>query len=165
MREIKLSQTGKHAGKYVALVDDEDFEALNEIKWSIMKCPRSLYAVKIIRVNGRTATIRMHQLVLNGKGIDHIDGNGLNNQKYNLRFCTNSENQMNVRKQKNTSSIYKGVCFHKITGKWMAHIRINGKRIHLGLFISEVDAAKAYNAKAIELFCGFAHLNIILSEE
>ena len=159
MREIKLSQTGKHAGKYVALVDDEDFEALNEIKWSIMKCPRSLYAVKIIRVNGRTATIRMHQLVLNGKGIDHIDGNGLNNQKYNLRFCTNSENQMNVRKQKNTSSIYKGVCFYKCSKKWMASIGLNGKKTHLGYFDTEAEAAKAYNTKAIELFGEFANLN------
>ena len=99
---------------------------------------------------------------MNGKGIDHRDMNGLNNQRSNLRFCTLSQNAMNRRKRENTSSIYKGVYFNNQRGKkWKAQIRINGKQIHLGLFDFEVDAARAYNMKAIELFCEFANLNII----
>jgi len=159
MKEINLTQG------LVALVDDKDFKALNRHKWNALKHGDICYAVRTIAVSGKRTSLYMHVEIMGKKGIDHIDHNGLNNQRNNLRFCTVSENMMNRSKQENASSIYKGVCFHKITGKWMAHIRINGKRIHLGLFISEVDAAKAYNAKAIELFCGFAHLNIILSEE
>jgi hypothetical protein len=101
----------------------------------------------------------MHWEMMNGKYIDHLDGNGLNNQRSNLRFATKSENGMNRQKQENTTSIYKGVSWHKHNRKWVAYITINGKRSHLGYFISEVDAAKVYNQKAIELFCEFANLN------
>lgn len=101
----------------------------------------------------------MHWEIMNGKGIDHRDGNGCNNRRSNLRFATKSENGMNQRKRENTSSIYKGVYFHKPSGKWLAHIMINGKSIHLGYFVDEIDAAKAYDAKAIVLFKEFTNLN------
>lgn len=159
MKEIKLSQFGKNKGKYVALVDDEDFEGLNSFKWYAMEGGKTFYAVRRIMFNGKRRGILMHCEIMNGKGIDHIDHDGMNNQKSNLRFCTQRENMMNQRKQENTSSIYKGVCFFKRTGKWMAHITINGKNIHLGYFETEIEAAKAYNDKAIELFGEFANLN------
>ena len=155
MKEIQLTQ------EKVALVDDEDFEALNQFNWWARKSLNTFYAVGWIKVDGRGATQTMHNIIMNGKGIDHRDGNGLNNQKSNLRFCTQSENSMNQRKQENTSSVFKGVTFHKNIKKWMAQIQINGKRICLGYFDSEVEAAKAYNAKAVELFLEFANLNII----
>lgn len=153
MKEIELSQ-----GK-VALVDDEVFDYLNQFKWCAVKYRNTFYAVRNFRIDGKHKNKFMHGEVMNGKGIDHRDMNGLNNQKSNLRFCTKSENAMNMRKMENASSIYKGVHFFKQTGKWQAYITINRKRIHLGYFDSEIDAAKSYNEKAIELFCEFANLN------
>ena len=153
MKEIQLTQ-----GK-VALVDDEEFEKLNQFKWCAKKDGNTFYAIRGIRIGSKTQTIQMHNFIMNGKGVDHIDHNGLNNQKSNLRFCTQSENMMNRSKGGNCTSIYKGVSFHKRDKIWRAKIHINGKDIHLGNFISEIEAAKAYNNKAIELFCEFANLN------
>ena len=165
MKEIKLSQLGKNKDEYVALVDDDDFESINQYKWSVIKAPNTFYAMRGTMVNGKRITQYMHDLILDGKGIDHIDRNGLNNKRSNLRLCTISENGMNRRKQDNASSIYKGVSFHKRDKRWMAHIKINGKKIHLGNFDTEVEAAKAYNDKAISLFCEFANLNVIPNKE
>lgn len=155
MKEINLSQG------QVALVDDEEFESLNQYKWSAMNRGNTFYAKRTIIVDGKQKSVLLHCAIMNGKGVDHIDHDGLNNQKSNLRICTQSENLMNQRKQKNRSSIYKGVFFLKRTKRWGATIQINGKHKHLGYFASETEAAKAYNAKAIELFCEFANLNII----
>ena len=155
MKEIQLTQ-----GK-VALVDDEDFESLNQFKWYAIRNGKTFYATRKDMDDYKQINILMHWEVMNGKGIDHKDHNGMNNQKSNLRLCTQKENCMNRSKRENTSSIYKGVSFHSRDKKWQAHIGINGKYIHIGLFTSEVDAAKAYNEKAIELFCEFAHINII----
>ena len=158
MKEIQLSRG------MVALVDDEDFESLNQYKWHALQHRNTFYASRYSRVDSKQKYIRMHGEIMNGSGIDHIDHNGLNNQKSNLRFCTNSENAMNRIKMRNTSSIYKGVTFHKPNKKWMAQIKINGNKTHIGMFTSEIEAAKAYNAKAIELFLEFANLNIIPNE-
>ena len=163
MKEIQLNKSRpcKNMGKYVALVDDEEFESLNQFKWCVAKSEKIFYAVRTISIDGKRRNLPMHNAILKGKGIDHIDHNGLNNQKSNLRFCTVSENAMNNRKQENAVSIYKGVCFCKRRKKWKATIQINGKSSYLGHFSSEVEAAKAYNAKAVELFLEFANLNII----
>ena len=155
MKEIQLTQ-----GK-VALVDDEDFEYLNQWKWCAHKHRNTFYVVRNTTLNGKRITKLMHGVILNGKGIDHIDHNGLNNQKSNLRFCTQSQNLMNTKKRANTSSIYKGVHFDNRTKKWLAQINLRGKQIYIKLLSSEVDAARAYNAKATELFGEFANLNII----
>lgn len=159
MKEIYLSQLGKNKGMYVALVDDDDYAYINSFKWCIMKAGKTIYAKRSIRINGKKKGFLMHWAIMSKKGIDHIDHNGLNNQKSNLRICTQSENNMNRSKQENTSSPYKGVSFHKSHKKWRANIKINGKQIHIGYFNTEKDAAKAYDLKAIELFCEFANLN------
>ena len=91
--------------------------------------------------------------------VDHKDRNSLNNHLSNLRWCTHKENQQNRSKLKNTTSVYKGVSFHKASNKWQAHICHNGLQIHLGLFTDEVEAAHAYDRKASELFGVFAVLN------
>lgn len=156
MKEIKLTQG------YVALVDDEDYERLSQFSWHVNKNGNTNYANRTTsRKFGRQRQIGMHMEVMNGKGIDHIDGNGLNNQKSNLRFCTSQQNQMNQKKIKNTSSIYKGVCWNKRINKWHCQIKINGKMQYLGSHINEVDAAMAYDNRAKELFGEFARLNII----
>lgn len=93
--------------------------------------------------------------------VDHIDNNRTNNYYKNLRWCTIQQNNQNKSKQKNTTSVYKGVCFFKKTNKWMAYIKVDNKTMHLGYFIIESEAAEAYNQKAAELFKDFAKLNII----
>jgi len=157
MRQIELTQ-----GK-VAWVDNEDFEWLNQLKWYAHKHGNTFYAIRGILINGKYKVQRMHKFIMGdnlGKSdIDHKDGDGLNNQKVNLRICTHQENMMNRRPNKNCSSIYKGVCWHKQTQKWVAKIWIDGKQIHLGYFIIEEDASRAYDKKSTELFGEFARLN------
>jgi len=158
MKEIKLTQG------QIALVDDEDFEYLNSFKWFSAKNGNYIYARRNIRKNGKRTKIFMHQVIMNGKNIDHANRNGCDNQRLNLRFSTKSENSMNCKKQNNTSSKFKGVCFKNSLNKWRSYITINGNQKYLGHFILEIDAAKAYNNKAIELFGEFANLNIIPNE-
>ena len=91
--------------------------------------------------------------------IDHIDRNKVNNQVTNLRWATQQQNMMNMTIRTGTSSQYKGVAYHKTKSKWCAYIMFDRKLLHIGLFANEEDAARAYNAKAIELFGEFANLN------
>ena len=98
--------------------------------------------------------------------VDHIDRNKLNNCINNLRWATNQENQMNSTKTKNKkTSKYKGFSWFKACNKWKAQIKLNGKSFHLGYFDNEKDAARAYNNKALELFCEFANLNEISDDD
>ncbi len=93
------------------------------------------------------------------KHTDHEDGNGLNNQKSNLRIVTNAQNHMNKKGNRNTSSKYKGVCWNKESNKWTSSITLNQKQTHLGYFTCEKKAAKAYDKKAKELFGEYSRLN------
>lgn len=164
MKEIELTQN------QVAFVDDEDFDRLNKLKWRTEKVIKSYGIVYYAcRTTPKTTSNKrgyefMHTLIVGkltkGFETDHIDGNGLNNCKSNLRIVTTAQNSMNAKKAANKSSIYKGVCFHKREKKWYAYIRKNYKLISLGYFNEEIEAAKAYNEKAKELFGEFANLNI-----
>jgi len=159
MKEIKLTQ-----GK-VALVDDEDFEKLNQFKWYTRKCGNVFYAARMSETNlGYRIILPMHRVVMNtpkDMKTDHIDHNGLNNQKSNLRICTNIQNVYNKRPQINSSSKYRGVSFIKSSSKkkWRAAIKHNGKDYHLGCFEYEIDAAKAYNIAANKFWGEFAYMN------
>lgn len=95
--------------------------------------------------------------------VDHINKQKRNNNVSNLRFATHSENAQNVsaRRSKKLSSIYKGVAHHKASNKFIAYINLNGIRYNLGYYRNEIDAGKAYNTKALELFGQYANLNII----
>ena len=94
--------------------------------------------------------------------VDHVDRNTKNNSLSNLRWVTRQQNNMNASKTKgNTSSLYKGVCWNKQKKKWQSSIQINGRDIYLGLFNNEIEASRAYNEKALELFGEFAVLNNI----
>ena len=98
----------------------------------------------------------------NNPFVDHIDRDPKNNSLSNLRWCTHQENQMNTSKTKqNTSSRYKGVYWDKRAKKWKSQIRIDGKKVHIRYFLDEVEAAQAYNEKAIEHFGEFASINNI----
>ena len=92
--------------------------------------------------------------------VDHIDGDPTNNRRSNLRNCTQHQNSMNSRKRKNdASSKYKGVSWDKGRKKWRAYINLMRKQLFLGRFDNELEAARAYNDKAVELYGEFAHLN------
>ena len=134
------------------MVSDEDFERVSKIRWSFVYVKGCNYAVG----NG----LLMHRFIMNCKGIiDHKDGNGLNNQRDNLRIVTHTQNMHNSRKNKIGTSRYKGVWFRKELGSWSSQIMHNGKRYQVGTFKDEETAALAYNAKAKELFGEFAYLN------
>lgn len=160
MKEIQLSKQGKNRGRYVALVDDEHFEELNKFNWSLQSGCNTHYAARtFINTEGKRILQFMHVYLMGKKGIDHADHDGLNNQKYNLRDCTQQQNTMNTTHRKNTTSKYKGVCVFKRDKKYYSIITFNQKPIFLGSFVDEIEAAKAYNTKAIELFGEFACLN------
>ncbi len=146
------------------LVDDEDFDWLNQWKWYAHKDRHIFYAVrKNPKVNGKRQLIRMHRIIMKpniNQEIDHRNGNGLDNRRsVNLRFCTHAQNLYNQRPQRNRTSKYKGVCFGQERKKWQAAIRYKGKLCNLGRFSNEIDAAKAYDHKALELFGEFAQTN------
>ena len=91
--------------------------------------------------------------------VDHKDRNSLNNHISNLRWCSKRQNNQNRSKRKNTTSVYKGICFDKSKNKWRARIKHNERSIYIGLFTDESEAAHAYDRKASELFREFAVLN------
>ena len=135
----------------------------------LKNCIRNSYYRVLLSNDGHTKNYDVHQLVANEFTtkpetdsrlvVDHIDRNRLNNQISNLRYVSYSQNCMNSNKQLNTSSKYKGVCFHKQNKKWKAQIQLNNKKIHIGYYDGEIDAARAYNTKAVELFGEYACLN------
>lgn len=160
MKEIQLSKTGKNRGKYVALVDDEDFEYLNQFRWHVSEFKNTMYASTIIIINNRKKNTYIHNLIMNCIWIDHKDNNGLNNQKSNLRLCTHKQNCTNRGSSINSSSKYKGVSVVKTRKSgWTSYVYFQGKKYYLGYFRNEIDAAKAHDKKAKELHGEFAHLN------
>lgn len=145
MKQIELTQ-----GK-VALVDDEDFEMLNSRKWYAAKSNRTFYAY-----SGKCTS--MHRVIMNPPSdmvVDHIDGNGLNNTRKNLRVCTQIENKWNNRKPVTNTSGLKGVYF--FAKKWQASIGANGKTKYLGRFGTAEEAEAAYKKAAKELRGEFAN--------
>lgn len=165
MKGIKLSRN------LVALVDDEDFEYLNQFKWSVNSSNNAFYAVRCVPApekgkykNGKTKRkkLRMHNVILNppkGYEIDHINNNSLDNRKSNLRIAYRGQNTCNRRAVVNTTSNFKGVSLRGI--KWRAQIQIGNKKFYLGDFASEKIAAIAYNEAALRLHGIFAVLNNI----
>jgi hypothetical protein len=155
--EIPLTQ-----GK-VALVDREDFKELNKYKWFARKDRKTFYAQRNCPrdTEGKQHTIwiHMHRAIMQppkGMVIDHIDGNGLNNTRKNLRICTNSQNRMNTGKQKNNTSGFKGVIFSKADKKWVALIYVGGKQVYLGSYQNKEIAYKAYCDGCIKYHGEFA---------
>ena len=131
-----------------AQVDDEDYKQLSAHKWFIHRGTATNYAYRVVRRQGQTQTnILMHREILklapmDGNCADHIDFNGLNNQKHNLRILSRKQNAVRQPYQKH-SSIFLGVHWYKRDSKWMAYVHINYKKIHLGYFASEEEAAQA----------------------
>jgi len=151
-----------------AIVDAEDYDRLKLYKWCVSKTRHTNYAIRRTKgkmVNGKRAkrkAILMHRFITNAPRhlvVDHINHNGLDNRKANLRLCTRAENSRNRRSLVNKSSRYKGVSYDKERKLFIACIRCKGKKYFLGRFKSEIKAAKAYDKKARELFGVYAFLN------
>ena len=148
------------------IVDVNIYYALGCYKWSA--CGRdddSLYAARILRKTefGRIKYMYLHREIMNppkGLLVDHENGDSLDNRRANLRLATHSQNIHNRRKiRTKTASIYIGIYFDRRLGKWTAKIRHQKKRIYLGCFNSEIDAARAYDKAALEYHKEFARLN------
>ena len=155
MKEILLTQ-----GK-ATQVDDEDYEFLNQWKWCVAKTSSTIYAKRRRKGSCRCDTALMHRDIMKpekGLCIDHIDGNGLNNQKSNLRFCTHTQNMQNSKSETGKSR-YKGVNWLGRLNKWKAEIRLNKRGIHLGVFLDDKRAALFYDEAARLLFGEFAQVN------
>ena len=158
-RRIKLT-----LGQY-AIVDPEDYERINKYKWNAYRGYSSYYSKRKIynRKNGSERTVYMHRWIMNapkGMVVDHINHNGLDNRKENLRFATNAENSRYARKTKNKfCSDYKGIHYIKKVKRWRARITFEGKTRYVGQYRDEISAAKAYDRAAKKYFGEFACLN------
>jgi len=156
MKLIPLTQ-----GKF-ARVDNQDFERVNQFKWFAQKQRTgNYYAYRRIRLsNSERASQAMHQFLLPGvKEVDHIDTDGLNNQRENIRPVTRTQNNTNRRKFAGCSSRFKGVCWYGRDEVWAARIRVGQRCVFLGNYESEEDAAHVYDYAARIYFGEFARLN------
>lgn len=161
MKLIPLTQ-GQHA-----MVDDADYEELSRFKWcahrNSKKVNNPFYVVRGIRLpSGKRTMVLMHRVLLDAPAniqVDHVDGNPLNNQRSNLRLASASQNQHNRAVQKNNTSGYKGVSWHKTHCKWRAKIRYAGKYLHLGYFDTAEEAAEHYDFAAVMYHREFAQTN------
>lgn len=160
MKTISLTK-----GK-VAIIDDIDYQRVKSVKWyARQNRTGNWYAARKIGINGMRKDLHMHHFILGITNsetilIDHINGNGLDNQRHNLRLVTHSQNTIHSRKRRgNYTSRYKGVCWDKESKKWNAQIYCKGIAYRLGKFKNEKDAAVAYNQKARELFGHYANYN------
>jgi hypothetical protein len=173
---LKLIIESKAHGTLSILFDEEDRELVESHIWYVLPRGNTYYAQANIphpdggwyiypsgkRRQRRQTTLFLHRLLMNppkGMVIDHINHNGLDNRKENLRICTNAENVRNSRNSQNNTSGYKGVCWDKSNKKWKARIGKDYKQIHIGCFDILEEAARAYDAKAKELFGEYAQLN------
>jgi hypothetical protein len=155
MKQIKLGNKDLYA-----MVDDDDYDRVIKMAWHSWRCRNIWYAVS--SNNRKRKFILMHRFILDatrGTEIDHIDRNGLNNQKSNLRYCSNSQNQQN--KTGWAKSGYKGVYPRDYKGsiRYRVLIQINKKTIHIGYFSTAEEAAKEYDKAALQYFGEFANLN------
>jgi hypothetical protein len=162
-KELPLSQ-----GR-VAIVDDEDYEYLSQWKWCYNNgyASRGLTAAEKRESGRKSGKVLMHREIMGhpkGMMIDHINGNGVNNQRSNLRICSTEENAKNQRIQRNNTSGFKGVSWIKRDKKWRAVIYYNGKLRILGTFQIKEEAADAYDRAACELYRDYALPNFILAE-
>ncbi len=146
----------KKFGNQNVLIDDEDQVKIQSYNWFLWSTKRhyGIYVIGRLK-DKRTQPIRLHRLILNaevGQIVDHINGNPLDNRKSNLRIVTSTVNNQNARKRKDgVSSKFKGVSYSASERKWKCQIQINKQKIHLGVYLSEIEAAKTYN-RALEFY-------------
>lgn len=166
MKQIELTKG------YVATVDDADFEQVSQYRWVALVVRNVVYAVRRFkRHDGKWGTEYLHRFLMappGGMVVDHINHDGLNNQRSNLRLATTAQNSRNVRKPVTNTSGYKGV--HWIgwgssAGKWCASVVAGGRKTTVGYYSCPIEAARAYDKAALELHGEFAVINFELDKE
>lgn len=157
---------GKKAAGRIALVDDEDYDLVMQHRWRVYektgpgrRRTNGPYAwTAIRRSDGRRTFPYMHSLITGYLRTDHVNGDGLDNTRGNLRPATNSQNGANQRPVEGCTSRYKGVCWHQ-GRSWLAQIKVDGHHRNLGYFADEDEAARAYDASALAAWGTYARLN------
>lgn len=145
--------SGRHA-----IIDADDYEKVYDYKWS----SSNAYAESKTFYYRDSGATKMHRLITDapaGKEVDHINGNRSDNRKSNLRICSARENHKNKFKKALAASLFKGVCFDKGRNQWVASISCDYKKIFLGRYDCELDAATAYNFAAIKYHGEYANFN------
>lgn len=153
-KEIKLTQS------MVALVDDDDFEMLNQYQWYPAPRRTSDSCDAMTTINKKT--VYMHRMIMNasrGQDVDHINHDTLDNRKANLRLCSRSQNLANTPKYRTNTSGFKGVSRARGANRWVASIMVNGAKQRLGIFDDPAEAARAYDNAARDGFGEFAYTN------
>ena len=165
MKRIALTQ---HKGViHYALVDDKDFDRVNQYRWHLKIGVGTNYAYRKAESKGKRMHVSMHRFILGLSAadrteVDHINFNGLDNCRAKLRLATRQENNRHRKNQRGcTHSQYKGVYWEVDRSMWRAYLYINKKKIWLGRFIDEVSAARAYNEKSREMYGEYALFNVI----
>jgi hypothetical protein len=150
-RDIPLTQG------YVAIVDAADYDAAMVYKWCALIGNHTVYAKRAYQVDGVHRTVQLHTFLTGWPYVDHVNGNGLDNRRDNLRPATRAQNQRNARRRIDNTSGFKGVSINR--GRWQAVIRAGGTPRNLGRFDDPESAARAYDAAARELHGEYATLN------
>lgn len=154
--EIQLS------GGHVAVVDDVDCEMLSRLTWSADADGRTAYAVRARTCRRGGGNVFMHRMIMlpdPDQDVHHINGDGLDNRRCNLRVCSHAENRRHNRRYANSTSGFKGVSWNKKSGRFEAYIAEGGVQHHFGHFSTPEEAAAAYDAAAHDLHGEFAHPN------
>jgi hypothetical protein len=164
VKEIQLTKG------MVALVDDEDFNLVSQFNWcALCRSPGGgMYAVRTIGPKQRRQHLSLHGFLMgtrDGLEVDHIDLNGLNCQRSNMRWATRSQNLANKRKTAQNTSGYKGVSRRARDRRWIATIYVENRPIYLGSFETREEAADAYDDAARKHYGQFARLNFPLEGE
>jgi hypothetical protein len=146
---------------YFTIIDSEDLPRVSKYKWHTTTVNKYNKPRAVCSFKGRK-TLKLSRLIMNAPDnmvVDHINGNPLDNRKCNLRICSQRENMLNRNLNRNNKSGYKGVSWSKRDNKWLSELQTNNKSYYLGIYKDKIEAAKAYDKKAIEFFGEYAKTN------
>lgn len=161
VREVPLGKSGR-----VALLDPIDHDRLARFRWCICRQGQVAYARRTVKRNGKVRTLYLHREVMRAPDhlvVDHINGDGLDCRRSNLRLVTQAANVWNMGPRHGTSK-FVGVAWHVRHQSWIARIQVDGEQLHLGYYDDEVEAARARDLAAIAHFGEMARLNFPVEE-
>ena len=151
---------------FFTVIDSTDQDiVIKSLQVTVSSASTKDYATINLKTPNGIRPIRLHRLIMErmlGRAlerhelVDHIDGDGLNNQRANLRLCTKATNAINSKRRSDNQSGFKGVCFHPYSGLWRAYIRANNKQQSLGYYKTPEEAHEAYKKAAAEIYGEFA---------